>query len=289
MKKINKNNPVPKEDDKSKFPYILVAVLVIMGVACIYTGSKRAAATQDIVAAIPVSVIDQQSPNIVSVGQVVVPVDDKANTVVRDIKRKIIHNIDVNEDNTVLILGEIEDNAVAIAQDITRKAAHNKKVNVLINSPGGSVMDGVLIISAIQAAHAEVDTVCLQICASMAAMIFEYGTKRYMVDRATLMFHEAAGGLQGSFNQIGTRYNYFNRVFNKMNYEIASRAKKNPEEFRSKLANEIWLDAEDALYENFSDGIVNVIVNSSEVSDATALTNMSQTNNFLHKFRVFSK
>lgn len=108
---------------------------------------------------------------------------------------KQVKYLNLVEDQTVEIYGEINESSEAIAQKITSLAAKGKPIYLLINSPGGSVMDGALIISAIEASKAPVYTICTQLCASMAALIHQYGHTRYMVDRSILMFHPAAGGL----------------------------------------------------------------------------------------------
>lgn len=178
-------------------------------------------------------------------------------TNVDSVSKKQVYDVTLNDSNTVILTGAIGEQSISVAQEITSKSKRGP-IFLLINSPGGSVLDGVQIVSAVQAATHPVYTVCLQICASMASIIFEMGTKRLMVDRSVLMFHEAAGGLQGPFNQMKTRLNFFNRFVNKMDYEIATRIGLDPDVFRSQLANEIWLDAEDSIKQNYADKLVNV-------------------------------
>lgn len=168
----------------------------------------------------------------------------------------------LNGYNTVIISGPIGAEAIAIAQRINALSKNNEPIYLLINSPGGSVMDGAQIITAMQASSAPVYTVCLAFCASQAAIIHEYGTKRFMQDRAILMFHEAAGGFEGSFNQIYSRFAVFNKYVNKMDAFVANRVGLSLEAFKSQLGGEVWLDSEDATAKNFNDKIVNVSLDS---------------------------
>lgn len=177
------------------------------------------------------------------------------------VQKKTIKNITLERTNTVPVIGPIGAEAGSIAQGITQLAELGAPIYVVINSPGGSVMDGALIVSAIQAAPVPVYTVCLQLCASMASIIFESGTKRYMVDRAILMFHPAAGGVEGTFPQMQSRLTFFNNFVNKMDAEIAKRVGLTLPELTTRLNNELWLDAEDSLKQHFSDSIVNVTLN----------------------------
>jgi ATP-dependent protease ClpP protease subunit len=53
-----------------------------------------------------------------------------------------------------------------------------KRIQVWINSPGGSVMDGYNMYTAMLKTKTKVDTYCVGICASMAAVLFQAGRKR---------------------------------------------------------------------------------------------------------------
>src|SRR5580693_4406944 len=72
-----------------------------------------------------------------------------------------------------------------------------KRIQVWINSPGGTVMDGYNIYNAILKSDTKVDTYCVGICASIAAVIFQAGRKRIMADYGLLMYHNPYGGTGG--------------------------------------------------------------------------------------------
>lgn len=124
--------------------------------------------------------------------------------------------------------------------------------------PGGSVLHGAMIISAMQAAKGKVNTLCVMLCASMAAMIHSYGDERLMLDRAILMYHPASGGLEGEVDKMASRLGTIQRIVEKMNRNVANRSKLDYTEFKNRTNVEIWIDAEDALREGFTDKIVAV-------------------------------
>ena len=68
-------------------------------------------------------------------------------------------------------------------------AMGKSRIKVYINSVGGSVMDGYSIYSAILESKSKVDTYCMGIAASISAVIFQAGRKRYMADYGALMIH----------------------------------------------------------------------------------------------------
>jgi ATP-dependent Clp protease protease subunit len=170
-----------------------------------------------------------------------------------------VKTIDLTDGNFVLVYGPIMQNGNEIADHIKKATQKGEPLYVLIDSPGGSVISGGAIISAIEASPVPVYTVCLQLCASMGAMIHQYGTERYTVNRSLLMFHDAAGGFIGPFQQVASQMNMINRFVNKMFANAAKRSKQNYKEFVSRIGAEIWIDGEDAVTQKYSDGIVNVI------------------------------
>lgn len=66
-------------------------------------------------------------------------------------------------------------------------------INVWINSPGGIVLDGYNIYNAILKSKTKVNTVCVGIAASIAAVIFQAGRERIMCDYGILMYHNPFG------------------------------------------------------------------------------------------------
>lgn len=70
--------------------------------------------------------------------------------------------------------------------------APNEPITMLINSPGGSILDGLVLIDVMQACGCVIRTVSLGIAASMAAVILAAGTKghRYISRHSQVMLHQ---------------------------------------------------------------------------------------------------
>lgn len=133
-------------------------------------------------------------------------------------------------------------------------------IYLLIDSPGGSVIDGAAVISEMEVSRAPVYTVCTRLCASMAAMIHSYGAKRYVTDRSILMYHPASGGSQGQVPNMLSQLTTLTRYLNKMVANIVARSKVSKDEYEKLTAYELWVDAEDALQRGLADSIVNLNV-----------------------------
>lgn len=187
-------------------------------------------------------------------------IPEVTNTTNTDVaSKKEIKALTIDFNRAVYLLGEVDGNIQQQINQILELAAQsNEPIYLLIESPGGSVFDGYKLLSAIESSRAPVYTVCMSICASMAAVIHQYGAKRLAFDRATLMFHDAAGGLQGDVKKMTTRLTYLNRILEKVDRYIAAKSKMSYDQFMQLHAYEMWIDAEDALKLHLVDDIIQV-------------------------------
>src|SRR6478735_8554062 len=80
----------------------------------------------------------------------------------------------------------------------------NKDIALYINSPGGSVYDGMAIYDTMQFVTNDVSTIALGMAASMGQMLLCAGAsgKRYALKHARIMMHQASGGIGGTAADI---------------------------------------------------------------------------------------
>lgn len=175
-------------------------------------------------------------------------------------KNKELLVLNPPSNRTVYIVGEIDSNALGIAAQITALGASSlEPIFLEITSPGGSVLTGGQIVAAIESSKAPVYTICNVLCASMAAMIFEYGSQRYIGDRSFVMFHPASGGADGELDKMVSRLTSMQRYIGKMEAHIAKRAGLTFEQYKAKAGVEAWIDGEDAVNSGFADKIATVV------------------------------
>lgn len=172
-------------------------------------------------------------------------------------KAKKVKTITLNEKEYINLIGEVDISIMGLVEKLDKMNRTNiPAIYILINSPGGSVLDGAQFISAMEASKKPVYTVCMGICASMAAVIHQYGKERYMLDRSILMFHDASGALMGTLPQMQSRLTFITRLTTKMDAFIAVRSGTSLDKFLTDIKSEVWLDAEDATTKNLNDEIV---------------------------------
>jgi len=79
-----------------------------------------------------------------------------------------------------------------------------KDIYFYINSPGGSVSEGLAIYDTMQYIRPAVSTLCLGQAASMGAWLLAAGAKgkRYALPHSRIMIHQPLGGVQGQATDI---------------------------------------------------------------------------------------
>lgn len=108
----------------------------------------------------------------------------------------------------VIFLGEPVDDHVAnsiIAQMLHLESADPEKdISIYINSPGGSVTDGLAIYDTMQFIKCDVSTICIGQAASMAAVLLAAGApgKRFALPNSRIMIHQPSGGARGQQTEI---------------------------------------------------------------------------------------
>ena len=73
-----------------------------------------------------------------------------------------------------------------------------KDISLYINSPGGSVTDGMSIYDTMNYIKCDVSTICMGMAASMCAFLLSAGAKgkRYALPNSDIMIHQPSGGAQ---------------------------------------------------------------------------------------------
>ncbi len=79
-----------------------------------------------------------------------------------------------------------------------------KDISLYINSPGGSVTDGMAIYDTMHYIKCDVSTICMGMAASMGAFLLAAGTKgkRFALPNSDIMIHQPSGGAKGQATDI---------------------------------------------------------------------------------------
>lgn len=163
------------------------------------------------------------------------------------------------EYDSISISGEINDKlANETIKALQKIESDNKSTPILvfINSGGGDVLSGGRIIDAFMASKRPIYTIDIEMTASMAAIIFEHGDKRFMFPHSILMFHMASSSYSDQqINQISSELILISRLTQSYNIYISKRASIPLNILLINEANEWWLLSPDAIKNKLADGI----------------------------------
>lgn len=111
------------------------------------------------------------------------------------------------KDRIIFLSEEIDEHSanLVIAQLLFLEAQDNTKpIKMYLNSPGGSVTDGLAIYDTMQYIKAPVSTICVGLAASMAAVLLAAGEKgqRFALPNSEILIHQIMGGASGQASDI---------------------------------------------------------------------------------------
>ena len=129
-------------------------------------------------------------------------------------------------DRIIILSDEVNDAAASliVAQMLYLEAQDpDKDIQLYINSPGGSVTDGMAIYDTMQYIKCDVSTICMGMAASMGAFLLAAGAKgkRYALPNADIMIHQPSGGYQGQATDIQIHTNHILHIKEKLNRILA--------------------------------------------------------------------
>lgn len=149
--------------------------------------------------------------------------------------------------------------AKAFISDLKEKSKGATCINLSINSPGGSVFDGLAIYNALQACKLPVNVKVMGIAASIASVIAMAGTTIEMPSNAMIMVHNASGGAWGNAEDMRDMADVLDKIDNSIVGIYVARTGKSEEDVRALLADETFLTAQEALDLGFATAVVDPV------------------------------
>ena len=149
--------------------------------------------------------------------------------------------------------------SLVVAQLLFLEGQDNEKdINLYINSPGGSVTDGMAIYDTMQYIKCDVSTICIGMAASMGAFLLSSGTKgkRICLPNAEVMIHQPLGQTKGQAPEIEIAANHILKTKKKLNSILAANCGKTVEEVTADTERDNWLSAEEALAYGLVDKVI---------------------------------
>lgn len=154
------------------------------------------------------------------------------------------------KDRQLFLFGEINEELsrklVKQILAVDRSSKKPKQIVLWINSPGGSVSDGLAIIDTMRTAQSPIVTVIVGEACSMAAFISVCGDKRVMTKNSVWMQHPMTAGTNDYFSFMKDRIKgleLYDKITNKI---LKAKTKLTPKEIEKVKNGELWFTADEA-------------------------------------------
>ncbi len=140
--------------------------------------------------------------------------------------------------------------------------AADKDISFYINSPGGSVSDGLAIYDTMQYVKCDVSTICVGLAASMGAFLLSAGAKgkRFALPNAEIMIHQPLiggdRGIGGQCSDVQIAAQNMQRSKDRLNRILAENTGKSFEEVERDTDRNNWLTAEEAMNYGLIDQVI---------------------------------
>lgn len=131
-------------------------------------------------------------------------------------------------------------------------------ITLQLNSPGGSVADGLAIYDTMNYINASIATVGLGMCASMAAFLLSSGTRgmRRATENCEILIHQPLGGASGQASDIIIAANHIGRIRERLNGILAENTGRTLKQISKDTDRDTIMTAREA--KNY--GLIDVVI-----------------------------
>ena len=135
----------------------------------------------------------------------------------------------------------------------------DKDIFLYINSPGGSVYDGLGIFDTMQHVKPDIHTVCVGLAASMGAFLLCAGAKgkRSSLLHSRIMIHQPLGGARGQASDIRIQADEILFIKDKLNKELSERSGQPIERIREDTDRDFYMSPSEAVDYGIIDNVFN--------------------------------
>jgi ATP-dependent Clp protease protease subunit len=138
----------------------------------------------------------------------------------------------------------------------------NKDIQLYINSPGGSVYDGLAIYDTMQYIKPDVQTIGIGLQASMGAFLLSSGAKgkRFLLPNSRVMIHQPSSGTQGKVTDQEITLREAIELKERLAKMMAKNTGQKLDKVKADMERDFWMSAEDAV----SYGVVDEVIKSTK-------------------------
>ena len=169
----------------------------------------------------------------------------------------------------------LKDRIIMLSEDVNSASANvivaemlflesedpDKEIHFYINSPGGSIIDGMAIVDTMNYIKCPVSTICVGMAASMGSVLLACGAKgkRYATPNSEILIHQpliGGSGLSGQATDIKIHTDHLIKTREKLNKLLSEKTGQPIEKIWADTERDNYMTAEEALEYGLIDGIL---------------------------------
>lgn len=133
-----------------------------------------------------------------------------------------------------------------------------RDIKLYINSPGGSVYDGLAIIDTMNYIQPDVQTIGIGLQASMGAMLLSCGAKgkRFVLPNSRIMIHQPSSGTEGKVTDQEISLRESIEMKKKLVEILAQNTGRTPAQVEKDMDRDHWMGADEAVKYGIVDGVI---------------------------------
>lgn len=166
----------------------------------------------------------------------------------------------------------LEDRIIFLGEEVTEMTANvvvaqllhlanenpDKDIQLYINSPGGSVYDGLAIYDTMQYIAPDVQTIGIGLQASMGAFLLSSGAKgkRFVLPNARVMIHQPSSGTRGKVTDQEISLRESIALKERLATIMADNTGQKLDKIKADMERDYWLSAADAVAYGLADEVI---------------------------------
>lgn len=154
-------------------------------------------------------------------------------------------------DRIVYFMGVVNDDTcnTAVAQLLYLASVDERDINLYINSPGGSVVDGLGLVDTMNYINCDVSTLCIGMAASMGSVLLSNGAKgkRFVLPHSRVMIHQVSSSQSGTLADLEIELEQTRRCKDDVYKILADNTGKTMEEMTALCDRNNWFIGQEAV------------------------------------------
>lgn len=133
-----------------------------------------------------------------------------------------------------------------------------RDISMYINTPGGSVYDGLSVVDTMEFIKSDVSTICMGMAASMGSILLVSGSKgkRFALPHSRVLIHQPLGGTKGQASDIEIEAREILKVKNELYQLISDKSGQPFEKVWKDADRDYWMTAKEALEYGMIDKVI---------------------------------